>query len=56
MNSIIDCGHIAKLTLFPRVRKTGKADFGYISPFRHIIHPPAISAAQQCPPYRIHCP
>ena len=28
MNSIIDCGHIAKLTLFPRVRKTGEANFG----------------------------
>ncbi len=26
MNSIVDCGHIAKLTLFPRVSETSETN------------------------------
>jgi len=45
MNSIVDCGHIAKLTLFPRVSETSETNLRnqrFFMLFGHIIHPRAV--------------
>ena len=45
MNSIVDCSHIAKLTLFPRVSETSETNLRnqrFSILFGHIIHPRAV--------------